>query len=93
MNNTLWLYDLIVAGFGLIIIIVFLIYTFSTALLGRWVAKKKGYSTIAWFWICFLFGVFGLIAICGVPSNTKSDYENSQININHEKKNSNNIWA
>jgi len=40
------------------------------ASLGRWVAIKKGYSSIAWFWICFFFGLFGLIALCAAPNKS-----------------------
>jgi len=30
--------------------------------LGAWLADKKGYSVIGWFFICLLTGIFGLIA-------------------------------
>lgn len=35
--------------------------------LGRWVAVEKGYSSTAWFWLCFFLGIFALIAVCGAP--------------------------
>jgi len=43
-------------------------WTCFVAGLGAWVADKKGYSMISWFFMCLITGIFGLIAIAGVPS-------------------------
>jgi uncharacterized paraquat-inducible protein A len=45
-----------------------IVYVVLVAGLGAWVADKKGYSVIPWFFMCLLTGIAGLIAISGVPS-------------------------
>ena len=71
MYNSTWVYDVIGTSLSFIGLIVLIIYTFASAILGRWLAEKKGYSTLSWFWICFLFGLFGIITIAGAPINNK----------------------
>jgi len=39
------------------------VYILLTAGLGVWVADKKGYSTISWFFMCLITGIAGPIAI------------------------------
>ena len=73
MYNSSFIYNALEAGFGVIAIIILFVYIFATAFLGRWVAEKKGYSENSWFWICFFFGVIGLIAIAGAPTNTRKE--------------------
>jgi ribosomal protein L40E len=48
--------------------IIILYVGLTNALLGRWIAIKKGYSSTAWFWLCFFFGIFALITIAGAPA-------------------------
>ncbi|MDR0786117.1 MAG: hypothetical protein LBE74_09620 [Treponema sp.] len=66
---------------SLIPIIVFMVIAqwLIISFLGRWVAGEKGYSTGAWFWLCLLFGVVALIAICGAP-NKLSEYRLKELN-------------
>ena len=45
-----------------------LILFLPSGFLGRWLAEQKGYSTTAWFWLCWLCGIPALIAICGAPN-------------------------
>ena len=40
--------------------------------LSAYLAEQKGYSTGAWFFLGFLFGVVGLIACVGLPSANES---------------------
>jgi hypothetical protein len=46
---------------------------------GAWLASKKHYSAIAWFFICVLTGPVGLIAIAGAP-DLKMIYTLEEIN-------------
>jgi len=55
-------------GTGIIVLIVVIIYWLAIPFFGRWVAIEKGYSSTIWFWLCFFFGTFALIAICGAPN-------------------------
>ncbi|MDR3147298.1 MAG: hypothetical protein LBU00_02845 [Treponema sp.] len=52
---------------------IFFYLTLVNALLGRWLAKEKGYSSAVWFWLCFFFGVLALITIAGSPSKSESN--------------------
>jgi hypothetical protein len=50
---------------------IIVIAVLSRAFLGCWLAEKKGYSQIVWFYLCFLFGLFALLALGFAPSNIK----------------------
>jgi len=52
-------------------IIIFVVSILGNAFLGCWLAEKKGYSQIVWFYLCFLFGLFALLALGFAPSNIK----------------------
>ena len=80
MYDTSWIFNLVGAGFGIVGIIIIIIYALSTAFLGQWLAEKKGYSKTSWFWICLFFGILGLIAIAGAPIAKNSRYKSELVN-------------
>jgi len=49
-------------------IIAGIVYLIIIGWLGSWLAAKKGYSSVAWFFICVLTGPFGIIVLAGAPS-------------------------
>ncbi|MDR1839288.1 MAG: hypothetical protein LBQ93_06895 [Treponema sp.] len=50
-------------------IIIFSIILLSNAYFGYWLAGKKGYSQIAWFCLCFFFGIGALLTLGFAPLN------------------------
>jgi hypothetical protein len=50
-----------------------IIWGIAGGLLSAYVAKKKGYPYKIWFLIGFLTRIYGLIAIAGIPAQTKED--------------------
>jgi hypothetical protein len=52
-----------------VIIIIITVAVLSRAFLGCWLAAKKGYSQVVWFYLCFFFGIFALLALGFVPLN------------------------
>ena len=85
MYNSSLFYNVVEGGFGIVAIIILFVYGLSTAFLGSWVAEKKGYSKNSWFWICFLFGIVGLIAIAGAPLNSSKDKLSKPKNVANYK--------
>lgn len=53
------------------IVSVLLVVNLVCAFFSLWLAKQKGYSDIAWFFLSLLFGSISLITLVGAP-NKKS---------------------
>lgn len=45
----------------------FLLHAILSGILSAYISSEKGYSTVSWFFIGLLFGVFGLISAAGLP--------------------------
>jgi hypothetical protein len=65
-----------------ITIIIIMVAFLSRAFLGCWLAAKKGYSQIVWFYLCFFFGIFALFVLGFAPlkTNKKTAQERKGLN-------------
>jgi hypothetical protein len=71
-------------GAGIWILFV-LLYALICAGFSCWLASIKGYGTVAWFGLGFLFGVFALFAIGVAPLRQEERRENDQKNETEPK--------
>jgi hypothetical protein len=60
-------------GLIVAIIIFFLVYLLGGCFFSQWLARQKGYSPIAWFFLYFVFGLIALITLCGVPNKNSKE--------------------
>jgi len=57
----------------------FLVVTvLGCAFLGCWLAGKKGYSQVAWFYLCFFLGMFALLTLGFAPMKIKKQNPQEQ---------------
>jgi hypothetical protein len=61
------LLDFLTGGMIFLFLLCYIALSFSTAFFCRWLAGQKSYSTTAWFWLGFLFGVIPVIILAGAP--------------------------
>jgi hypothetical protein len=66
--------NLLRTSIGIFSFVIIVVYLFSTALLGSWLAIKKGYSSTAWFWLCFFFNFAALLVLVGAPNKNGENY-------------------
>jgi hypothetical protein len=78
------MYGYLLGGYIALVVFIFLVYAVGTSLLGMWLAGEKGYSRAAWFWLCFFFGVFGLIVMAGAPDRSGAEKSEQAYRVERE---------
>lgn len=66
--------DLFLKDYRLIIIIMFISIQIITAFFTSWIANKKDYDNIIWFFLGLFFGSIAFFAISFAPDNNIKDY-------------------
>jgi hypothetical protein len=62
-------YERYMVGAAVFMLVIGLVYFFITAIFTSWVASKKGYSGIAWFFLGLFFNILALLAVGFAPYN------------------------
>ena len=62
----------------LIPLAIIVIMVLGNAFLGCWLAGKKGYSQVAWFYLCFFLGIFALLVLGFAPPKSKKQIQQNQ---------------